>query len=283
MPRRRENFELDEEISKLYYTARDAQKKLGMDRDKFNYTIKFRDIKRVPFLGGYGYYKKADIDKLAAEIETFLRFGESTDLQYRTATLEDIDAEVDLAALNFGTKRAEATKEHRIRFLQANPDVTHYLFSRGEMVASINLVPITHDAMIEFRKGKRGWLFDTNEIEQFTSDHRLESIIIDFMTTTKVPKEQRFYYASLLLRDLTRVTLTDWGHKGVDIASIDTCGGTEDGKRIVKRAGFEHVGIYRYPGGYYDREIYHLDIDKSDLPLLKDYKIAIASWKTQHE
>src|SRR2546430_2885814 len=276
MPRPKKDLQLDEEIAKRYYPAKIAQQRLGMDRDKFNYTMRVKGIKPVPFLGGYGYYKKTDIDQIAAEIDAFLLFGESLDLQYRTATLDDVNAEIELAALNFGTKRAEATREHRTRFIQANPQITHHLYSRGELVASINLVPLAHSAFPEFRTGKRGWLFDVSEIEQFEQGHRLECIIIDCMTTTNAPKDRRFRFASLLLGNLARVTFVDWAHQGIDIMSIDACGGTEDGRRILKRAGFELLGIYG------ERDIYHLDIDKSDLPLLKDYKAALAAWKNRH-
>lgn len=273
MPRRREN--LDEQIAKFYYTAKEAQEKLGMRRDKFNYTIKTRKIERVPFLGGYGYYKKSDIDKLADEIEAFLLVGETASLQYRTATLDDIDAEIDLAALNFGRKRAEATREARMNFLKANREVTHYLYSGNRIVASINLIPLTHDAILEFRKGKRGWLFGTDQIEQFEPGHRLECIIIDMMTTTKITLDQRHRYASYLLRDFGRITLKQWGERSVDIATIDACAGTEDGERILKRAGFELLGTYD------ERDMYHLDIDKSDLPLLKEYKKTLAAWQQE--
>ncbi len=121
--------------------------------------MKTRNIERVPFLGGYGYYKKSDIDRLADEIETFLLVGGKVELTYRTATLTDMDLEIELAALNFGRVRAERTRELRIRYLKANPEMTHYLFADGRMVASINLLPLLHDAILDFRRGVRGWTF----------------------------------------------------------------------------------------------------------------------------
>src|SRR5438034_4190563 len=121
MPRRRENFELDEEVSKLYYTAKQAQKKLGMDRDKFNYTIKFRKIQRVPFLGGYGYYRKADIDMLASEIDAFLLAGESSKFEFRPATFEDLKDEDHMAYLNFGPGSISPERNaSRRRYLEVN-------------------------------------------------------------------------------------------------------------------------------------------------------------------
>jgi hypothetical protein len=279
MPRRNKN--LEEQISESYYTAKEAQSRLGMNRDKFNYTMKTRGIERVPFLGGYGYYKKSDIDGLADEIETFLLIGGKIELQYRTATLEDMDAEIELAAFNFGRARAERTRESRLRYMQANPEMTHYLFADGRMVASINLLPLSHDAILDFRRGIRGWTFLNNQIQHFEPGQRLECIIIDMMTTTKVTLDTRHRYASYLLRHLVTTTLVEWASRGIDIATVDACAGTEDGERILKRSGFTFAG--RFNMGHEERDMYHLDIDASPLPLLRPYKQALAEWKQEHQ
>jgi hypothetical protein len=278
MPRRNKN--LEEQISENYYTAKEAQDRLGMNRDKFNYTMKTRGIERIPFLGGYGYYKKSDIDGLADEIETFLLIGGKTELQYRTATLEDMDAEIELAAFNFGRVRAERTKEPRIRYMQANPEMTHYLFADGRMVASINLLPLSHEAILDFRRGIRGWTFHNDQIKRFEPGQRLECIIIDMMTTTKVTLDTRHRYASYLLRHLVTRTLVDWAKQGIEIATVDACAGTEDGERILKRSGFIFAG--RFDTAHEERDMYHLDIDASTLLLLRDYKQTLAEWKQEH-
>jgi hypothetical protein len=277
MPRKKRALvNLNEQIAVGYYTAQEAYTKLGMTRDAFNNYVKQGAIKKTTFVGSHGYYKKTEIDALAERIETLLLTARDQELEYRTATLDDLDAEIDLAALNFGRKRAEATREARIRFLQANPEITHYLFSQGRMVAAINLVPLTHDAILEFREGKRGWLFDTSQIEQFEPGHRLECIIIDMMTTTRVTLDQRHRYASDLLNNFSHRTLVEWGKRGIDIATIDACAGTEDGERILKRAGF------KYTGKHDEREMYRFNIDESNLKILQPYKTALAQWREQH-
>src|SRR5437879_4721131 len=102
MARRKEKLELDEEISRLYYTARQAMQRLGMDKDRFNYIVKTREIQRVPFLGGQGYYKKEEIDVLASEIEAFLLAGERSKFEFRPATVKDLENEDHMSYLNFG-------------------------------------------------------------------------------------------------------------------------------------------------------------------------------------
>ena len=144
------------------------------------------------------------------------------------------------------------------------------------MVAAMNFVPLTHDAILEFREGKRGWLFDTSQIEQFKLGHRLECIIIDMMTTTRVTLDQRHRYASDLLYNFSHVTLVEWGKRGVGVATIDACAGTDDGERILKRAGFKYTGTHD------EREMYHFNVDESDLKILQPYKMAFDQWKEKH-
>ena len=79
----------------------------------------------------------------------------------------------------------------------------------------------------------------------------------------------------------------EWGRQGVDIKSIDACGGTEDGRRILMRTGFKHTGTYQIPAitkpdVLVDRDMYHLDVGSSDLPLLKQYKLELANWRYLH-
>ena len=134
MPRKKALVNLNEQIAVGYYTAQEAQRKLGMTRDMFNNHVKQGTIKKTTFVGTHGYYKKTEIDTLAEKIEALLLTARDQDLEYKTATLDDLDAEIDLAALNFGRKRAEATREARAKYLQTNSEITHYLFSQGRMV-----------------------------------------------------------------------------------------------------------------------------------------------------
>lgn len=285
MPRKRKpltNF--SQQIAEGYYTAQEAQKRLGMNRDVFNNHVRQGTIKKTVFLGSHGYYKKADIDLLAERIETLIFTATAHDSEYRVATIDDLEDELDLAALNFGRKRAEATRDARGRFLQANPEMTHYLFDHQRMVASINFIAFTHDAVVEFRQGKRGWLFEANKIEPFAAGHPLECVIIDMMTTTRATLDQRHRYAAELLSKFARITLTEWGRQGVDIITVDACAGTDDGERILKRASFVYQGVKEYNnnGKIDEREMYHLDISESALKMLQPYKRALAEWRNAH-
>jgi hypothetical protein len=278
MPRGRKSSDnLYEQISRSYYTAQEAQQRLGMTKDKFNYHVKQGTIKKTVIIGSHGYYKKAEIDALAEKIEFALLTADIPSLEYRAATLGDLDALNRMAYLNFGElSRSPERIAARRRFLEANPNSTWVLYNYGALVASLDLVPLKHEAILEFREGRRGWLFPNEMIERFEPGHRLECIIIDMMTTTNAPPAKREYYAQVLLRRFGLQTLVEWGKQGIDIHTIDACGGFEQGKRILQSAGFISLGVKSS-----DREIYHLDLDQSELKPLKSYKEALAAWKAQ--
>jgi len=286
MPRRNEKLMLDEEIARIYYTAQQAQKRLGMDRDRFNYIVKTRNIERVPFLGGHGYYRKEDIDMLACEIDAFLLAGERSKFEFRAATLDDLAAEDHMAYLNFGDgSRSPERNASRRRYLEVNPYTSFHLYSASVLVALINLVPLKHEAILEFRQGKRGWMFSSAMIEQYEPGKPLECIVIDLATLNTAP-EKRIRYAGYLLHEFAK-QLAAWGEQGIDIQSIDACGSTSDGRKILERAGFEYTGTYKIPqiskpDVMSDRPMYHLHLDTSKRLLLQPYKKAIAEWKEQH-
>lgn len=269
---------LSEQAAEKYYTAQEAQRLLGMTRDMFNHHVKQGTIKKHVLVGSHGYYLKNEINALAEKIEYTLLTAEVPILEYRFATLDDLEALNRMAYLNFGEfSRSPERVAARRRFLEANPQSTIVLYNYSALVAFMDLVPLKHEAILEFREGKRGWQFSNEMIEQFEPGHRLEAIIIDMATTTNAYHVKREYYASRLLRRFGAETLVAWGNEGIDIATIDACGGFEDGKRILNSAGFKSIGVKSN-----GREIYHLDVDQSEMKPLIPYKNALSSWKSLH-
>jgi len=164
-------------------------------------------------------------------------------------------------------------KAARQRFLAANPNSTFCLFNNEKLLGSIDIVPLKQAAIPEFREGKRGWQFSNNMIEQYKPSYPLKLIIIDMMVTLNAAPRIRETYAVHILRGLSRM-FGEWARIGIEIETIDACGGTEMGRRILESAGFEYTGE-KQPR----RHMYHLEVEKSDLKLFKLYKQALAEWK----
>jgi hypothetical protein len=278
-----------DQIKQSHYTAQEAYEHLGMSRDTFNNYVR-RDpdgFGRVVFFGDHGYYRKDKIDTMKERIEALLLASTTANFVFRPARLEDLEQEDHMAYLNFGQgSLSQERKDARRLYLETNPYATFHLYESDRLVAFINLIPMRHEAVLEFRKGVRGWTFPSTMIEQFEPGKGLECIIIDLATITNAPPEKRNRFAGYLLHHLA-LQLTEWGKQGIDIKSIDACGGTLDGRKILKKAGFEYTGTFKIPAiskpdVLVDRDMYHLDIDMSDLPLLQRYKQAISEWKASH-
>lgn len=279
MPRQKRALtNLSQQVAEKYYTAQEAQKRLGMTRDMFNHHVKQGTIKKHNIVGSHGYYLRKEIDLLAEKIEYTLLTADDSVLEYRVATLDDLDTLNRMAYLNFGDlSETPERKAARRRFLEVNPFSTWVLTNYGNIVASIDFVPLKHEAILEFREGKRGWTFPNEMIEQFEPGRTLECIIIDMMTTTTAYKAQKTRYASILLREFGGQTLVEWANMGINIITVDACGGFENGRRLLDSAGFTHTGTKNH-----SREMYHLDISQSELRPLRSYKEALAKWKQLH-
>ena len=266
-------------LKEKYFTAQEAQTVLGMDRNTFNNRVRAGLIKRtvIEGLGEHGLYEKQHIYDLAATIEAALLATDARNLTFRHATAGDLEAINYLAYLYFGEGAlTPERKAARRRYLETNPDSTYALFNFEKLLASIDIVPLAHDAVLEFREGKRGWQFPDEKIEQYQPGHPLELIIIDTMVSPNYPPRIRELYVGYLLRGLSEV-FQQWGNHGVEIKSIDACGSTEQGRHILASAGFAYLGE-KQPR----RHMYHLEVADSDLKLLRPYKDALADRKAQH-
>jgi hypothetical protein len=269
-----------ERLSDIYYTAAEARAKLGLNEHTFQTWVKTGKIKRIKLPGkGQGVYLKRDIDRKAHLIEAAMLLDAPKDLEFKNATVSDVDAEIHLAHLIYGQRvlQPEAQKARR-RLVETNAESTWHLYDREILAASLNIVPLEQRAIEEFKQGKRGWLFDKDVIKQFLPGEPLECIIIDYMTTPTVPPEKRKYYGEVLLSEFARTTLKNWGIRGVVISNLYTCGSTDDGRRLLRKSGiFKELGE-----PVKGRVIFELDVEHSNVVLLHPYKEALAAWSEQH-
>jgi hypothetical protein len=272
-----------EKISDLYYTAAEARKILGLTEHSFQYWVKSGKINKTILPGKrQGVYLKREIDRKAQQIERALFFADAKDLEFKPATVNDMDAESHLASLIFGRDAlSQDSMEASRRLARISPESTYHLYDRDILVASINIVPLKHEAILEFIQGKRGWLFTEESIVPFQAGKPLECIIIDFMATPAVPPEQRHEYAiRLLFYFLDK--LEEWGKRGIEISKVYANGGTDIGQRLLESAGGKVVNIVhseKHPRKMHT--IYEVDVASSTKRFIQPYKVALAKWKQQ--
>ena len=174
-----------DEISNLYYTAAQARGVLGLNEDAFQYWVKTGRIARTMLPGGKrGVYSKREIDRIALQIKAKLELNAPRDLELKAATSIDVDAEIHLAHLIYGDRvlLPEAQKA-RHQLVEANSETTWCLYDREILGATINIVPVTVEAIEQFKKGVRGWLFVPDHVQQYEPSRPQDCIVIDYMTT----------------------------------------------------------------------------------------------------
>jgi hypothetical protein len=261
-----------------YITAGEAARILQVTDAMLTIYVRQGKLKRYgPETRKHKFYKLSEVEKLAEAERAFFEpdaeVGPPPEgFVFRKAALADLEAEGYLAYLCFGT-RASDTMPARRAFLTHNPDMFYHLYDSSNLAAAINIIPLKAESIEEFKRGKRGWLFDTSEIEQFAPGSRLHLIIIDFMTAPVADPERRTQYAMQLLLSLA-LQLKEWGSQGIEILSIHACGSTESGRHNLRSAGFTESGE-PVPG----RVIFELDVAASSLKLLQPYKEAFAAWQ----
>lgn len=265
-------MKLNKELAKLYYTAAEARKELGLDEEAFQYWVRKGRIRKVVLPGrAQGVYSRKEVNEMRDQINATI-VAEQIGIEFRKATVDDIEQEARLAHLVFGAK-AEAIEERKA-FLERNPHIDYHLYDQGILVAYITIVPMKLEAIESFLRGKMGaWLINPDNIEQFTHGEPRECLIIDMVTTPNAPPLRRTTYGSKLLTGLMR-TLADAGRKGVNITNIYAASDTPQGIRILRNAGFEE--LYESRKG---RFAFKLDITTSKEKILKEYQAALEEWK----
>jgi hypothetical protein len=267
-------MKLNENLSKLYYTAAEARKTLGVDEETFQYWGRSERIKRIYLPGRkQPVYSKQEINKIANRIEATMLAEQDEGVKFRKATFDDIEKEADLAHLVFGEK-ARAI-EARKTFLEKNSSSSYHLYDQDMLVAYINVIPLKHQAIDDFMQAKlNAWKINPDDIEEYKPGKPVECLIIDMVSTPTVPPAKRTFYGSRLLAGLIE-ELSKAGRNGIEITKVYAASETPLGIRILTNAGFKVIGEARK-----GRLSFELDTLHSEEKILREYQAAIGEWKT---
>src|SRR5689334_7498460 len=121
-------MKLSKELANVYYTAAEAREVLGLDEEAFQYWGRTERIKRIYLPGRkQAVYSKKEVNSIASKMEAAMLAEKLTGLEYRKATLNDLDHEVELAHLVFGARASNPEMINlRRSFLEKNPDITYH-------------------------------------------------------------------------------------------------------------------------------------------------------------
>jgi hypothetical protein len=258
---------------KHYYTAKEAQERLGMDSNAFYYRVSTEEIKKyVPPGKTQGVYPKFEVDRYARERAASMIYDEKVGLQFAKATTdEDYQDEHELGTRLFGN--ALNNMETRTIWRERNADLDFIIRDHGRLVGFINLLPAKHDAIMQLMNGEiKGRDIQADDVLPFTPGNTIECIIMGIATLPDFDISRRTQYGAKLLSGL-RAFLIQLAEKKITITKFYAASATPSGITILRHAGFKEL---RQSG---KRIAFELDVMTAKNRLLAEYRQALDNKK----
>lgn len=258
---------------KNFYTASEAQKRLGMDKNSFYYLIRKGTIKGVTPPGKkHSLYPKSEIDRFAASIKTLMEQYERETSTFEKATSEDLQTEVDIDTSLYGNK-GTTPLEARLARLQANPEGNYVLRNGEEIVGHVSFYPVEPTTLREATTGIRHGI-PIDKILPFEPGKPMDILIFIMSVKPGFPPDVTSHYGQRLIAGTVHV-LRQLAEKGVEIENIYATSRTAAGIKLCRKLGMIEEAIPNERGRYR----YSLHVPTSDSILIQEYKQGLEEYK----
>jgi hypothetical protein len=219
-----------------YYTAGEAQKKLGLNASTFGYYVRQGKIKRfVPPLRKEGFYDKREIDELASELALFLHtaVAEAGKTEVRTAQPEDTPGIVEVLTIR-GWKTATAAQ--RASWYKVNPQIDYVVLRDNNVMGYIHAVPYSPATLADMMSGKkRSWDIRPEDILPYESGNTYD-LYIGIATRQDVPNHTQKFGFRLISGFLS--LLEDLAQQRIFISRLYAVSAELEGQKLSKDLGF---------------------------------------------
>jgi hypothetical protein len=219
-----------------YYTASEAQQKLGFSKAVFFRKVKQGIIRKIVLPGmKQGVYPRRDIDALTLSMQTV--FEQFQNISFGPSTIADQMEEIELGIRAFGRDFITPLPE-RIAFQQKSEFTFHSLKAHGHVVgyfSIFHLPPLFLEQLLVGTKIERD--ITLNEVVPFT---RLKSfsIYIDVLVVDSLlPQHQQSLYAGLLISHMLHLFVF-LRKNGYLIEKVYTITTSKETDALTKRVGF---------------------------------------------
>ncbi len=225
-----------------YYTASEAQERLGIGVGAFYYLIEIGKIKKlVPPGKQRGLYSKRQIERLAQDETHSLTGEQEAGMTFQKATLDDMHEEYELATLllngsvGYGLPTYEAWLHH-------NPDSNFIVRDQGRLVAFMQVLPVKPETVQRWLNGEvREWQIGAEDVLPYMPGSSVECIITSIVATSDVDTWKRRRYGMRLVRGFLHF-LDDLAEQSITTTRFYAASATLDGHSLLRRAHFEERG-----------------------------------------
>ncbi len=219
-----------------YYTAKEAQEKLGLNPSTFGYYVRKGKIKKfVPPLRTEGFYEKKEIDRLASEIALFIHTTteETAKTEVRVARPEDTPGIVYVLTSR-GWKTATAPQ--RADWYKVNPFIDYVVAWNDEIMGYIHAVPYTDDTLAAMMSGKkRSWDIRPEDILTYEAGKTYD-LYIGIATRQDVPNHTQRFGFRLISGFLS--FLEELAQQQIFIRSLHAVSAEAEGQNLSRSTGF---------------------------------------------
>jgi predicted DNA-binding transcriptional regulator AlpA len=249
-----------------YYTASEAQAKLGLSKAMFFRKVQQGLIPKIVMTGMIqGVYPKRDIDALAMSMN--MVFEQYDRVIFSRSTPADQIEEMNIGIHCFGRDFITPLPE-RIAFQQKSEYTFHSLRVDGRVVAYVSMFRFKDDFLDNLLTGRH--IERDITIKDVLPFVRLEpfSIYIDVMANDpQLPAHLRRFYAGIMISRLIDL-LFNLLANSYQITHLYTVTSTVEGDNLVKKLGFQLMEGKSFAPG---RTAYKYTLDREGIQHLSTY------------
>jgi hypothetical protein len=260
---------------KNFYTASEAQTRLGVTKSSFFYLVRTGKIEKVVFPGKkQGVYPRSEIDQLAASIKALIDQYEPS-CRFETATLEDLQTEVDIDLLLYGEK-GTTPLEKRIERLTKNPESNFVLRRGAEIVGHMAFYPMEQTYLQKLLRAQVSGI-PVDMVLPWLVGTPLNIFISIISVKPGFPQDLSKHFGLRLLAGAVgffRVL----GERGVILETISCTTRTPKGIKLAADLGMTGELIGDEP----DRWRFSLNVAASDSLLVGEYKQGLEAYHRLH-
>ncbi len=262
---------------KNFYTASEAQKRLGISKSQFFYLVRKGTIKKVTFPGKkQGVYPKPVIDKFAATIKALIEQYEPGASRFEPATFEDLPIEVEIDMSLYGQK-GTTPLQSRVERLQRNPESNFVLRFEGQIVGHVALYPVDRQYLQKLLHNQVSGI-PAEMVLPWLIDAPLDVFISIISVRPGFTLDVAKHFGLRLIAGAISF-LKELGERGVVIENIYCTSRTEMGIHLANKLGMVGEEFPEEPG----RWRFHLSVEASDNLLIGEYKEGLALFRAQHQ
>ena len=165
--------------------------------------------------------------------------------------------------------------ERRTGWMKSNPEVCYLLKADGKAVGIAYVLPLSLEKIHQILEQETTPPILPEEVQPYRPGVSTHVWIMSLGVTPGLSKTDKRLWGSRLISNLIKVII-NLGERGIELETIQARSETPDGIRILK-----HIGFTEVPSTTNNRN-FIIEVEKSGIPYIKDYKEALAKWKQEH-